>query len=119
MSKIDVSPEDLKRWAAELSLLGSAFSSSTATSSNQVSHIGAVRKGRKPVVPAPGVTPALAVGLTPKVVSLADTLTSLGKKFKIHADSLADALQVSASAVNFHDVSSGEGFKGTGGGTLR
>lgn len=112
MSKIDVSPEDLKRWAKGLLELGV----SVRTKLEEVADAAGkaeINRQKDDSFAAPrgaGSTQKL----NPAVLNLEAALKGFGTAFDRYAQSLTAALEGSASAVSTYDTDTGSSFKSGG-----
>lgn len=109
MSKIDVSPEDLKRWAKGLLELGVSVRTRLEQLADLAGKAELNRQKDDGFATHRGATPPQS-HLHPAVLNFETTLSSFATAFDRYAQALTAALEGSASTVSTYDTKTGSGF---------
>lgn len=112
MSKIDVSPDDLKRWAAGLLEIGVSVRAKLEEAATTVEKAEVNRQKDDGFAAPRGATPGRA--LTSAVLNLESAMQGLGANFDRYVQSLTAALEGSASTVSTYDTNTGSSFRSGG-----
>lgn len=108
MSKIDVSPEDLKRWAKGLLELGVSVRTRLEQLADLAGKAELNRQKDGSFATPRGATPSQT--LNPAVLSFEAALSGFATAFDRYAQALTAALEGSASTVGTYDKKTGSGF---------
>jgi len=111
VSKIDVSPEDLKRWAKGLLELGVSVRTKLEEVADTAGKAEANRQKDDGFSAPRGA--ASAHKLNPAVLNLEAALKGFGTSFDRYVQSLTAALEGSASTVSTYDTNTGSSFART------
>lgn len=111
MSKIDVSPEDLKRWAKGLLEIGVSVRTRLEQLADLAGKAEVNRQKDDGFATPRGATPSQK--LNPAVLNFEAALSGFATAFDRYAQALTAALEGSASTVGTYDTKTGSAFAST------